>query len=672
MKSLIKFIFLCASVFHVIFLCGCSNQHDTEKPNDFRGNSIQTSTILDQGASLEDQLIDVIKHPNGIGVVETEAIVKRLLAQGVNVSAIDEATITVAIEFFNQGTITISPASAMTWTEDEQEENYAARRSILWHLIDAGTYFNDCDDEWLVRQIVKSGNILFVELLVKKGVDLTEYKNILLDAANSGNEAVFKLVFSLIPTVNCQNEDGNSVLMEAAVSHYDYDVPRSEAIIKFLLEHDADVNHRNKYGDSALTFAVECAHENIVRLLLQGGIDLGKEPKTLFHKAVIGKNKKVIKLLLDKGLSVNERDENGETPLHWAAGSRSFKWSQWADPAMIKFLLKNGAEINAQDKYGNTPLISHILNLFHEEDVCFDTILTLAHFGADVSIKNNSGKTAKDYLTNDPDKIGRLNVFKSHDILDHPKKNAHLAYAPTFSSMIKSDGYQRCRKCNPCCHYMRRNDNHLYIFFKQDLSDKLVITREIFKADNNVSIYFPRFSEMKDKEAENKLNEKLKKTFTNMKLAQQSKISEKDREQYYGCDFDLWQINNLIIIMRREFTIFDEAKVGQDKQKSFFIDATTGKFYQAHDLFKKDADVADVISRLIQSSNCSPMHNLFDKKFPLKNNFIITHEGLEIYLDSNNASHYGQRVFKIKHEDIDAIIEKNNDFYKSFAKAWLE
>ena len=105
---------------------------------------------------------------------------------------------------------------------------------------------------------------------------------------------------------------------------------------------------------------------------------------------------RVVRFLIKKGVSVNEIDKNGVTPLHRAVRFRS--------PAAAEELLANGADVNAVDKKSNsTPLHRAVTNTGapstggkHKEMLGLIKIL-LAN-GADPDIKNKNGKLAIDYV----------------------------------------------------------------------------------------------------------------------------------------------------------------------------------------------------------------------------------------------------------------------------------
>jgi ankyrin repeat protein len=54
-----------------------------------------------------------------------------------------------------------------------------------------------------------------------------------------------------------------------------------------------------------------------------------------------------VKLLLERGAEVDSKDNDGRTPLSWAARRPE---------AVVKLLLERGAELDSKDNYGRTPL----------------------------------------------------------------------------------------------------------------------------------------------------------------------------------------------------------------------------------------------------------------------------------------------------------------------------
>jgi ankyrin repeat protein len=104
----------------------------------------------------------------------------------------------------------------------------------------------------------------------------------------------------------------------------------------------------------------------------------------------------VIRLLLRRGADVNETDKNGVSPLHRAVRFRS--------PSAVKLLLEKGADVNAVDRRtGSTPLhraVTHTgapATAGKSEQIVEIIRLLLAH-GADRTIKNKAGKTAREYV----------------------------------------------------------------------------------------------------------------------------------------------------------------------------------------------------------------------------------------------------------------------------------
>jgi ankyrin repeat protein len=58
----------------------------------------------------------------------------------------------------------------------------------------------------------------------------------------------------------------------------------------------------------------------------------------------------VVKLLLEKGAELESKNNDGQTPLSWAAGN--------GHEAVVKLLLEKGAELEIKDRNdGRTPLV---------------------------------------------------------------------------------------------------------------------------------------------------------------------------------------------------------------------------------------------------------------------------------------------------------------------------
>jgi len=97
-------------------------------------------------------------------------------------------------------------------------------------------------------------------------------------------------------------------------------VRRDLPLVRMLLAHGADVNDRDNQGDTPLY-------------------------KTALH---FQRNVEIAKLLIEKGANVSARNNEGQVPLHLAA---RFEMGD-----MVKLLLGSGADIKARDRFGTTPL----------------------------------------------------------------------------------------------------------------------------------------------------------------------------------------------------------------------------------------------------------------------------------------------------------------------------
>ena len=99
------------------------------------------------------------------------------------------------------------------------------------------------------------------------------------------------------------------------------------------------------------------------------------EGRTLLHWVVNLELKEEVAYLLSLGVNPNEKDDEGQTPLHYAAAG---------DVDIVKMLISHGADVNARDRLGRIPL--HYVKRREVAEV-------LLRYGSDINATDNEGNT---------------------------------------------------------------------------------------------------------------------------------------------------------------------------------------------------------------------------------------------------------------------------------------
>ena len=152
-------------------------------------------------------------------------------------------------------------------------------------------------------------------------------------------------------------------------------------IIEYLIEKNVNLSAKDFKGMTALDHAFNF---EIARTLIKHGATHGSPFQALLNALYFMYND-VVDYLLDNNLAnIDDKDENGRTALHIAAGF---------DLSKIEILIYKGADVNAKDDSGSTPLIKAAKSYRNEYEIT-DGLRSLLNHNADLEAKDLDGMTA--------------------------------------------------------------------------------------------------------------------------------------------------------------------------------------------------------------------------------------------------------------------------------------
>ncbi|XP_061729376.1 ankyrin-2-like [Cydia pomonella] len=111
------------------------------------------------------------------------------------------------------------------------------------------------------------------------------------------------------------------------------------------------IDQQDAFMRTALHYAAERGHAEVVRLLLDAGSKvevMAGDGSTPLHVAVIKNHPEIVKMLLLAGCHVNNKTHEKMTPLHYAASNGFID--------LVKMLVNNGANLEARDTSERTAL----------------------------------------------------------------------------------------------------------------------------------------------------------------------------------------------------------------------------------------------------------------------------------------------------------------------------
>ena len=192
---------------------------------------------------------------------------------------------------------------------------------------------------------------------------------------------------------NARDKEGRTSLHLAAV------FGKSPAIVAALVQAGADPTALDEKGRTPLQYAEKFSKMPKIVSVLRKVKDTPSAPAEAvsqvscdkWNTAAFFKHSRLADLLRClKTKDPNARNENGRTPLHYAA--------QGGTPSFVVALATAGAHVNARDKRGGwTPL--HLAAWFGKSRAVFQALLDV---GADPDAKDDAGRTPLEFVKENP------------------------------------------------------------------------------------------------------------------------------------------------------------------------------------------------------------------------------------------------------------------------------
>ena len=228
--------------------------------------------------------------------------------------------------------------------------------NIVKRALQSGADPNTRDGEarTVLMIAAKFNDVEIAKLLIDKGADVNamdfEKKTVVMYASEGGGIKIAEMLLDRLADPNVQSDVGMTALMFASMED------RRIGVVKLLIANGNLIDRQNNDGETALMIAANRGAIKNVGLLIDHGADIHAigydEERTQFTsvlmEGVIGMKKEVVSLLLERGVDINYRDDNGNTALIWAVTQR--------DAAIVKILVDNKADVNIINSRGNTAL----------------------------------------------------------------------------------------------------------------------------------------------------------------------------------------------------------------------------------------------------------------------------------------------------------------------------
>jgi len=205
----------------------------------------------------------------------------------------------------------------------------------------------------------------------------------------------------------------------------------------------------------------------------------------------------------------------------------------------------------------------------------------------------------------------------------------------------------------------------------QILASNLQVKANKVKLNKYVTVYYPVIEGL-DAGVQKRVNAKLHDLFTQGRL-------DTEEEDYLSAedDFAAKLQKNLIIIRKTGYDYYFGAAHGMPIRQYYYIDRTTGNFYELSDLFRKDSDYESRINSILSDQIEEELEKddtmFFTDSFQgirEDQDFILTGDSIILYFTPMEIAAYAEGFpeFTIPFEKIKDIIDTDGAFWNAFKK----
>ncbi|KAF3316763.1 hypothetical protein TWF173_001426 [Orbilia oligospora] len=248
----------------------------------------------------------------------------------------------------------------------------------------ASPHVEDIDGETALLRAAHGGHSAVVEALLGwdagwalNRTDLSD-RTPLRTAVGRGSIEIVKMLIREGANIEAKNRYGETALSEAIAREH-------AAVVEFLLGKGANLETENEFGRTPLMLAAELGRERIVDILLRGGADptaKDHENRASISYAAFGGCLQFVERLLRQGVNIDTQEDEGRTPLWFAV-------TNGCDD-VVELLLREGANVEIRGE-GKTPLMAGA------EGGVSSTIEILLKRGVNMEAKDDMGRTALSY-----------------------------------------------------------------------------------------------------------------------------------------------------------------------------------------------------------------------------------------------------------------------------------